>query len=59
MRAEVRKRGALGGAVRSIDEAAEKRHRMGLFEAIEAVWSRGDTIGAIRGAGVKTPMSTR
>lgn len=34
--AEVRKRGAFGGAVRSVDEAAEKRHRMGLLEAIEA-----------------------
>lgn len=35
--AEVRRRGAFGGAVRSDDEAAEKRHRMGLLEAIEAM----------------------
>jgi hypothetical protein len=38
--AEVRTRDDLEGAARSGDDAAEKRHRMGFLEAIEAVRRR-------------------
>ena len=51
--AEVRTRDGFEGAARSGDEAAEKRQRMGLLEAIEAIWGRCGRVRVRCGVGVK------
>jgi hypothetical protein len=55
--AEVRTRDGFEGAARSGDEAAEKRQRRGLLEAIEAVRGRCGRVQVRCGVGVKAPLA--